>query len=161
MPPWADAIVLKAMQKDPADRYQSAGEMRTDIQRALSGAPVAAPMPGNGYGPGTRRMGAAATQVAGRTTAIPPYRYGPEDGGPDGPPQRHRRAWPWVVLAVVVAVLIAAIILIKFVTGNSPGVAVPNVTNEPLATAVHSITGVSLKVGRETQRRSRPSPRAT
>jgi serine/threonine protein kinase len=43
LPGWADAIVLKAMQKDPARRYQSAGEMRTDIQRALAGAPVAAP----------------------------------------------------------------------------------------------------------------------
>src|SRR3989442_10829449 len=37
IPGWADAIVLKAMAKDPADRYQSAGEMRQDIHRALSG----------------------------------------------------------------------------------------------------------------------------
>ena len=43
IPGWADAIVLKAMAKDPGDRYQSAGEMRNDIQRALSGVPVAAP----------------------------------------------------------------------------------------------------------------------
>ena len=43
VPAWADAIVLKALQKDPAQRYQSAGEMRNDIQRALAGAPVAAP----------------------------------------------------------------------------------------------------------------------
>ncbi len=37
VPAWADAIVLKAMQKNPADRYQSAGEMRNDIQRTLAG----------------------------------------------------------------------------------------------------------------------------
>ncbi|HEY2075349.1 MAG TPA: Stk1 family PASTA domain-containing Ser/Thr kinase [Streptosporangiaceae bacterium] len=43
IPAWADAIVLKALQKDPARRYQSADEMRDDIQRALAGAPVAAP----------------------------------------------------------------------------------------------------------------------
>jgi serine/threonine protein kinase len=43
VPAWADAIVLQAMQKDPAQRYQSADEMRNDIQRALAGAPVAAP----------------------------------------------------------------------------------------------------------------------
>jgi serine/threonine-protein kinase len=43
VPPWADAIVLKAMQKDPARRYQSATEMRADIQRVLAGAKVAAP----------------------------------------------------------------------------------------------------------------------
>src|SRR5271170_108002 len=117
VPGWADAIVLKAMQKDPGDRYQSAGEMRNDIQRALSGAPVAAPMLGDGYA-GTRRMGGAATQVAGRTAAIPPYQYGPEGGGPDGPPPRQRRAWPWVVLALVVVLLIAAIVLIKFINGT-------------------------------------------
>ena len=43
VPAWADAIVLKALQKDPAQRYQSTGEMRNDIQRALAGAPIAAP----------------------------------------------------------------------------------------------------------------------
>jgi serine/threonine-protein kinase len=43
IPAWADAIVLKALQKNPAQRYQSADEMRNDIQRALAGAPVAAP----------------------------------------------------------------------------------------------------------------------
>src|SRR5580700_1096935 len=98
VPAWADAIVLKAMEKDPADRYQSAGEMRNDIQRALSGAPVAAPMLTDHYGQGTRRMGGApATQVAGRTSAIPPYRYGPDDGSQDGLPPR-RKVWPWVTL---------------------------------------------------------------
>src|ERR1700685_3978031 len=42
IPIWADSIVLKAMAKDPAERYQSAAEVRTDIQRALQGMPVAA-----------------------------------------------------------------------------------------------------------------------
>ena len=41
VPQWADAIVLRAMAKDPRDRYQSAAEMRQDIQRALQGMPVA------------------------------------------------------------------------------------------------------------------------
>jgi eukaryotic-like serine/threonine-protein kinase len=155
VPPWADAIVLKAMEKDPADRYQSAGDMRNDIQRALSGEPVAAPMPGDGYGAGTRRMGSAATQVAGRTTAVPPYRYGPPDGtGPDGPPQRQRRAWPWVALATVVVVLIAAILLIKYVTGNSGSFAVPNVLNESVPAAEQAITGAGLKIGTVTPQQS-------
>ena len=148
VPPWADAIVLKAMQKDAADRYQSAGEMRNDIQRALSGAPVAAPMLGDAYA-GTRRMGGAATQVAGRTAAIPPYRYGPEDGGPGGPPQRQRRVWPWVVLASVVVLLIAAILLIKFVNGNG-GVGVPSVAGDTVAQARTQILNAHLKVGNQT-----------
>src|ERR1700739_3261148 len=45
VPAWADAIVLKAMAKSPADRYQTAADMRADLQRAASGLPVAAAPP--------------------------------------------------------------------------------------------------------------------
>ena len=40
--PAIDAIVLKAMAKNPMNRYQTAGEMREDIERALAGVPVQA-----------------------------------------------------------------------------------------------------------------------
>ena len=43
VPAWADGIVLKALQKDPARRYQSADEMRHDIERALAGPSVPGP----------------------------------------------------------------------------------------------------------------------
>jgi eukaryotic-like serine/threonine-protein kinase len=152
VPAWADAIVLKAMRKDPADRYQSAGEMRNDIQRALSGAPLAAPMPAAAYGPGTRRMG-TATQLAGRTAAIPPYQYGPPgygpDGeGPDGEPRRQHRVWPWVALATVVVVLVAVIVLLKFVGGGSSGIAVPNVVGQSLTSAESTLVKDGFKIGR-------------
>jgi eukaryotic-like serine/threonine-protein kinase len=151
VPPWADAIVLKAMQKDPSERYQSAGEMRNDIQRALSGAPVAAPMLGAAYA-GARQLSGAPTQMAGRTAAVPPYMYGPEDGGPGGPPRRQRRAWPWVVLVVVVVMLIAAIAAIKFINGGNSGVSVPSVANESLAKAESDIVNAGLKVGAVTHK---------
>jgi serine/threonine protein kinase len=79
IPPWADAIALKAMAKDRAQRYQSAAEMRTAIQRALSGMPVLAP-----------RTTAAPTRI------IPGYEYGPEEEPPGRYPKkftpRHRRS---------------------------------------------------------------------
>ena len=41
--PDIDAVVLKALAKNPANRYQSAGEMRADLLRAAAGRPVSAP----------------------------------------------------------------------------------------------------------------------
>ncbi|GGC64269.1 Stk1 family PASTA domain-containing Ser/Thr kinase [Hoyosella rhizosphaerae] len=38
-----DAIILKAMSKNPANRYQHAGEMRTDLLNALEGRKTSAP----------------------------------------------------------------------------------------------------------------------
>jgi serine/threonine-protein kinase len=163
VPPWADAIVLKAMRKDPSDRYQSAGEMRNDIQRALSGAPVAAAMPPTASYAGTRRMGSTATQVAGRTSAIPPYEYGPagygpDGGGPDGLPRRPHRAWPWVALATVVAVLIAVIVLLKFIGSGGSGIPVPQVVGQALNTAEQTIRGDGFKVGRVSGHSSATAP---
>jgi eukaryotic-like serine/threonine-protein kinase len=105
VPAWADAIVLKAMAKSPADRYQTAGDMRADLQRAASGLPVAAAPPTRvDMYPQTQRMG-ADTMMAGRTSAIPPvegYEYAGYRRGGGG----HR--WvPWVLgLVLVLGVVI-------------------------------------------------------
>jgi eukaryotic-like serine/threonine-protein kinase len=154
VPPWADAIVLKAMQKDPAMRYQSAGEMRNDIQRALSGAQLAAPMATQTYGPGTRRMG-APTQTVGRTAAIPPYGYGPEESGYDGERPRHK-VWPWVAIAVVIVVLVASILGLKFLTGGNTasGATIPSVTGLPLKAAEATLTKDGFVIGTITHQHS-------
>jgi len=41
-----DGITLKALEKDPARRYSSAGELAADLRRHLSGGPVTAHSPG-------------------------------------------------------------------------------------------------------------------
>src|SRR6201992_1400630 len=68
IPAWADAIVLKAMAKDPADRYQSADEMRMDVQRAMNGMAVAAPTRMDRYG---SQATGAGTMMANPTTSVP------------------------------------------------------------------------------------------
>jgi beta-lactam-binding protein with PASTA domain/predicted Ser/Thr protein kinase len=42
VPKSLDSIVMKALAKNPLNRYQTAGEMRADLQRAIAGQPVEA-----------------------------------------------------------------------------------------------------------------------
>ncbi|ORL04440.1 serine/threonine protein kinase [Prescottella equi] len=44
VPPALDSVILKAMSKNPANRYQSAAEMRSDLVRVLGGQRPSAPM---------------------------------------------------------------------------------------------------------------------
>jgi eukaryotic-like serine/threonine-protein kinase len=167
LPAWCDAIVLKAMEKDPGDRYQSAGEMRNDIQRALSGAPVAASIHHTEmYNTGTRRMG-QSTQLAGSTSAIPPYQYGPEAGGNRGgnrggdyggePPRR--RAWPWVLVGAIVLLLVAGgIFAFEFASSNGGSISVPAVSGLPVGQARADIVKANLVVGTVVTRPSATVP---
>jgi len=140
IPPWADSIVLKAMAKDPADRYQSAAEMRADIQRALQGMPVAAPTRFDAY-QGTRRMG-QGTQLAGPTNAIPAYDYGPGDEEEAG---GGRKKWPWIVAALVAIAIIAGLIFaFNYISGSGGNNAVPNVTGLPVAQAERQVVRADL-----------------
>ncbi len=155
LPGWADAIVLRAMEKDPGDRYQSAADMRSDIQRALSGFPVAAAMPMTqsyqGQGPGTRRLDTMGqTQLQSQTGSLPPYDYGPQDTG--GRQRRRRPVWPWVVAVLALAVIAGGVAVYQLVSGSGGGtgggakVAVPrNLVGLKLAAAEAKLANVGLK----------------
>ncbi|RBQ14241.1 Stk1 family PASTA domain-containing Ser/Thr kinase [Spongiactinospora rosea] len=169
IPQWADAVVLKAMAKDPAHRYQSAGEMRADIQRAMSGMPVDAPpqtmaMTGGNYGNGTRTMvapgGGPATQGTG---AIPDYEYGDEPTRAGGrrraaPPSRGGGALRTTLWIVIPLLVIGAFIGIGYMFLSSPGdngttkpVAIPDVTNQQATAAAKALTDAGLKVVQVTE----------
>jgi len=154
IPPWADAIVLKAMAKSPNDRYQSAAEMAADIQRAASGMQVAAmampPMPTRadyyGYPDRTQRM-SPQTMMGAAPTAVAPYQQGGYGGGYDGGDMEPRRSWarrwlPWLIpLLVVLAAVIAAVLLLH---NNGKTYYVPQVNGEPKATALQQIRSEGL-----------------
>ncbi len=139
IPRWADAIVLKAMAKSPADRYQNAAEMRADIQRAMSGMPVSAPP--TEMLQQTGRMG-GATMVAPPTSAIPGYEYGP----PEQPPKDggHRRALLWALFAVLVLGTVAAVAYF-LLAGGGKKYAVPDVTGLSLSQAEKQIVANHLQ----------------
>ncbi|HEV2374337.1 MAG TPA: Stk1 family PASTA domain-containing Ser/Thr kinase [Streptosporangiaceae bacterium] len=140
VPRWADAIVLRAMAKDPNERYQSASEMRADIQRALSGMPVSAPPMTAGYGP-TQRMGAATGLSMGGppTQGMQGYDYGQEDGylPPEGG-NRNRTALLWILGLVLVLAVVAGVAYAVF--GGGGGVAVPLVQGETQSQAESALT---------------------
>jgi eukaryotic-like serine/threonine-protein kinase len=165
LPPWADAIVLKAMAKSADDRYQTAAEMNADIQRAASGMQVAAafqPPPTRAdyydYQQRTQRMGPQTAMGAGvaPTTVSqypqggypPGYQQGYNEGGGydngDGEQGGGSRRWlPWTIAGVVlVAAIVAAVLLLH---GGGGGTYVPTaLVGEPQATAVAQVKAAGL-----------------
>jgi eukaryotic-like serine/threonine-protein kinase len=144
VPAWADAIVLKAMAKSPADRYQTAADMRADLQRAASGMPVAAALPTRvDMYQGTQRMGADA--MTGRTSAIPPvagYEYA--DAGYDRGRGGGGHRWiPWVVGLVLVLGVVIGVAYYLLAGGKTTSV--PLVDNQPVAAAQRDIADAGLR----------------
>jgi eukaryotic-like serine/threonine-protein kinase len=151
VPPWADAIVLKAMAKSPADRYQTAADMRADLQRAASGMPLAAAPPTRfDMYPQTQRMG-TGTMMAGATSQIPPvedYDYAGRDydyAGRGGAGGGTSRRWiPWVVGLVLVIGVVSGVAY-YLLAGAGKTYAVPLVNGEPVATAQAQIKAQHLR----------------
>ena len=157
--PEMDAIVLKALTKDPNYRYQSADEMRMDIEACLDGQPVAATaaMGSVGYGGyGDDQATTALRSDAGATTMLPPMN--PDDGGfgyddrPDRRRQQKKKTNTSTILLVVAAVLVlvGAILIGKWAfSGNDSAdqpFAAPNLIGQTVDTAKTMAANVDLKV---------------
>jgi eukaryotic-like serine/threonine-protein kinase len=146
IPPWADAVVLKAMAKSADDRYQNAGEMRADIQRGLQGMPVEAATAV--MSPATQRIAAGppATQMQRAPTGydLPPVRnrYDDDDYG-DG---QGKKTALWV-LGALAFIGVAALVGYLFFGGNTSAdtVTVPNVVGQTEQAATKAIQAAGLK----------------
>src|SRR3954469_7963593 len=138
MPPQVDSVVLKAMAKNPVNRYQSADEMREDLLRAAAGEPVlAVPFLAE---PETKVVPAAGLNVP-----------------------RERRRGP--LLALFAALLLAIAILVAFIVkgllGNDSGlIATPNVVGASQESATLTLANDGLQVGDVTQKFD-PKPAGT
>jgi eukaryotic-like serine/threonine-protein kinase len=121
IPPHLDAIVMKAMAKNPANRYQSAAEMADDLGRFSQGAPVSAT-------PVLALDAPTVVERQTRPTAILPAPTTPETG--------RRRQWiVWVVLGALLLVIGVALFFMARSLLAKPLLTVPDVKGKPLASA--------------------------
>jgi beta-lactam-binding protein with PASTA domain/predicted Ser/Thr protein kinase len=103
VPPDVDAIVLKALAKNPMNRYQSAQEMRADALRAVAGRPVmATPVMSQAE---TMALTGPMRQPPGATTMTRPV----PGGMPPRPPERKTSSWVMAVLAALGVLAVVAL----------------------------------------------------
>ncbi len=112
VPPPVDAVVLKALAKNPVNRYQSAAEMRADLLRASQGRPVVAePVM---FDEATRMM-----------------RPGPGGRpGPGRPPQRKNTNWLVWTLSGLAAAAVLTLIIGLIVSSGPDQASVPNLVGQ-------------------------------
>lgn len=145
LPVGLERIILRALAKDPRDRYGSADEFLADLERVRRG----------------REVAATTTSVADQTTRLltPPGMATPVQptqimGGRvapgaqvAGPPPRRRRALPWVLLLVFLLLLAGAGYAIVTLMDRGGGtVAVPNLVGLTLEEAQKQAARLGLKV---------------
>jgi serine/threonine protein kinase len=96
-----DSIVMKALAKNPMNRYQTAGEMRADLLRALADRPVEAE---------AVLTDAERTQYISKVPpgAVPPGAVVPmsADGDEEDDGDGKKRAWLWVALVAALLLVI-------------------------------------------------------
>ena len=133
VPAELDAIVLRALEKDPARRFISADEFIGALQgaadRIASGAAL---------GAGTVAFGAVSGEIAPPLEQPPGY-VPPADGQPpEGPESRKPKRWPWIVASIALLCIAAGLIWFAADGGFDsapPKVIVPKVVGLQATTA--------------------------
>jgi serine/threonine-protein kinase len=159
VPPGLEAIVAKAMSKEPADRYQSAVEMVEDIDRLLAGQiPLASPQ----NEAATRMMQDTPAPVAPATAATAyqsvqqsPYEPTPLPVSQEQPLYREPGAGDRTTLAIGVAaafalLILGIIMLVRLLGSESPDlVTIPELAGNQPASAIEELTRLGLSIEQE------------
>ena len=136
-----DAVVLKAMAKNPDNRYQTAGEMASDLDRVAAGRRVTAtPV----MAPEARTQQLSPPTTA--TTVLSPVGLAAANTAA----QRRRRAgYITLAAAIVIVIVVAALVSKSLLSSNtSKSSAIPQLVGRTLEDAQKVITDAGFVVGR-------------
>ena len=136
-----ESITMMALAKNPARRYQTADEMRSDLLRFAEGSPVQAAQRG-----GRALAGSDATQavnvVSGERTQAVPIQAGPRTDVV----RRRKSSAPFVAVSTALAMCLLAV-LGYFFLGSSATKLMPDVVGNSIIDATSTITRQGLLVG--------------
>jgi len=142
-----DYVALRALAKDPADRYHSAEEMDSDLERIARGIGVSAETAEAATTVLSRTDEAATTirpAAAAAATTYTPGRYYEYDE-----PPRRRAIWPWLLGVLIVALAVVggwfAWQEVQSQLSAAKPVAVPDVVGSVERLAVQQIQEAGLK----------------
>lgn len=159
VPAELDAIVQKAMSKDPAGRYQSAAEMQLDLMRyrrgetprAVAAAVAAAAAATQAVAPPVRPSPAVAGAGTSGQPAYPPSQFAAFSPTGQAVPEKRRR-WPIVVAVVLALAAVAAgvFLVVRALTGGNE-VTLPNVAGQTADQAEAALRDLGLSPQRVPQ----------
>ena len=137
-----DAIVLHALAKHPSQRYQTAAEMRADVERAMAGLPIALAV----AAAETASVPTVAIPLA-DTTVMPIIQERVEVPPTKSKPKRAR----WVAFGLLGTLAVAAMIFfaIKLLGGNTT-VQAPTLVGLSVSDATQTLVDAKLKIGTQT-----------
>lgn len=157
VPPELEHIVMRAMEKDPARRYQTADEMRRDLLLFLQGSPpVAAPLPP----PITQPVAPSPDESPTRIIApadVPPPTVPPDEVYRQMTAEERRPSQlPFIATAVglVLALLIGIFVLFQNISNGSVAgdeITIPELSGETEANALRILQDLGFRVNPQTE----------
>ncbi|MDP4895874.1 MAG: Stk1 family PASTA domain-containing Ser/Thr kinase, partial [Candidatus Nanopelagicales bacterium] len=140
IPSTLDAISLSALAKDPNARYQSAADMRSDVERAIAGMPIAARAP--------LTLNQDPADYA--TTALPIFQPGGVQIAAKPKSNSSGIKWVAITLATIVAAALLFFIGDKLFPAGASTVTVPNLKAKTVDEASAALASVGLILGEQT-----------